>query len=557
MASPQKFLLPSPSFLKKSQSPPTAKPHFLTPSGMTLHARHQPPPMYGKRGAPYPGKFLKNTHNNNRSAKFETSSATEPANNNGGQYCEACDMELLSMDDLRRHKSQHEKCPVDTCNYRGHPSVMDNHVTNLHNSGLFDSTKRLSTPEEIAAWREERRRRYPTVENTIMRQKAKEQREKRGERLGGNKSRFGKYEDRKRAQDNTKRTSRSQNEKPIQNTRHHKNNMHNNHHNTKRRKREEQQKLEEKKQNEKIAKIKFVNPESDSKNVVREREEEQRSCGGVKMFEGTSTLVGYQHLKPKKVKETNVLSSLLGMYGSDEDSEGDDSENEASENGGNDDSTIENTNTKTSDVKSASSCSQMLEALVHNETLEKQTHGKLINDVTSKEPISTSESDHVTSPIEHTVESNVDALASNIYKNDEDIDNGDPDAPTEAISSLKIDKKSEGNREPIFSDDEAPDEAPIARSSDIPTPTKRTQPIKNNEASTSDLAPAVKRSKTDQLARCRQQKSGLDYRKARLRKQNTLLEKLLEPEIRHERNVLLQCVRYVCENKFFGIGEQD
>lgn len=37
------------------------------------------------------------------------------------------------------------------------------------------------------------------------------------------------------------------------------------------------------------------------------------------------------------------------------------------------------------------------------------------------------------------------------------------------------------------------------------------------------------------------------YRKRRF----TLLEKLLEPEIRHERNVILQCVRFVVKNNFF------
>jgi len=31
----------------------------------------------------------------------------------------------------------------------------------------------------------------------------------------------------------------------------------------------------------------------------------------------------------------------------------------------------------------------------------------------------------------------------------------------------------------------------------------------------------------------------------------TLLQKLLEPEIRHERNVLLQCVHYVVQKNFF------
>lgn len=38
---------------------------------------------------------------------------------------------------------------------------------------------------------------------------------------------------------------------------------------------------------------------------------------------------------------------------------------------------------------------------------------------------------------------------------------------------------------------------------------------------------------------------------------NTFLAKLLQPEIRHERNVLLQCVRFVVRNRFFGIGAEN
>lgn len=41
----------------------------------------------------------------------------------------------------------------------------------------------------------------------------------------------------------------------------------------------------------------------------------------------------------------------------------------------------------------------------------------------------------------------------------------------------------------------------------------------------------------------------------KIRYQNSLLEKLLQKDIRHERNVLLQCVRYVVENDFFGVGQ--
>ncbi|KAJ8404582.1 hypothetical protein AAFF_G00334450 [Aldrovandia affinis] len=39
-------------------------------------------------------------------------------------------------------------------------------------------------------------------------------------------------------------------------------------------------------------------------------------------------------------------------------------------------------------------------------------------------------------------------------------------------------------------------------------------------------------------------------------RRTTLLEMLLAPEIRHERNVVLQCVRYIVQNAFFGLGRK-
>ena len=38
-------------------------------------------------------------------------------------------------------------------------------------------------------------------------------------------------------------------------------------------------------------------------------------------------------------------------------------------------------------------------------------------------------------------------------------------------------------------------------------------------------------------------------------RKSTLLEKLLAPEIRHERNVILQCLRHIVKNNFFGVED--
>lgn len=51
-------------------------------------------------------------------------------------------------------------------------------------------------------------------------------------------------------------------------------------------------------------------------------------------------------------------------------------------------------------------------------------------------------------------------------------------------------------------------------------------------------------------------KQGLDYSRLRYKPSvNPFLEKLLREDIRHERNVLLQCVNFVVRNNFFGVGQ--
>lgn len=107
------------------------------------------------------------------------------------------------------------------------------------------------------------------------------------------------------------------------------------------------------------------------------------------------------------------------------------------------------------------------------------------------------------------------------------------------------------------SDDEPPEELPIKHESefnctemkmDKPQTESNASVLKRSNNSIGESGPSdSKKSKKPTL---------LDLSK-RYRKQNTLLEKLLEKDIRHERNVLLQCVRYVVANEFFGVGSTE
>ncbi|XP_053959675.1 FMR1-interacting protein NUFIP1 [Anastrepha ludens] len=549
MGTPQKILLPPPNFNNKMSAPVTMKPHFLTSSGMTLHARHQPPPMYGKRGATYPGKFLQTTAN-----KYSSSVVPEPEMA-VSQFCEACDMELQSVSDLRRHKAQHEKCPVDNCNYRGHPSVMDKHVATLHSSGLFDKFKKLSSPEEIAAWREERKQKYPTLENSLMRQRAREQREKRGERLENSKSRFGKYDDRKRAQNNSGCSDKNQRGKPNQhqNCKPRTGNEHNRRNNNKRR-RKDQKNLEEKKQNVEIEKIKGTKKEKEL-TMEESRDENDSSYDGVFMFKGTRGLTNYQHFKPKKSKEKNVLTGLLGMYGSDEDSESDNEDEMLTES---EEVSLDCPELKVETTRTEKSldCTAELVESSNFPTLEMHLDKKQLN-IEIKNCLITEPEKIIEASENSTFE-----VHSNTNHSENFEDAKSPNTDIDPIKRLNHSNESitlhtlnEGE-EFVCSDDEAPEEVPIQRTTDLPMPTQTEKPIENTTNNASNRLPPGKRTKANQPSRIQKSKSGLDYRKIHLRKQNTLLEKLLAPDIRHERNVLLQCVRYVCENNFFGIGEK-
>ncbi|KAM7350982.1 nuclear FMR1 interacting protein 1 [Cochliomyia hominivorax] len=491
-----KFALPSPNFNNNAKDVFKRKPHYLTPSGMSLLPREkQPPPMYGKHGATVPSRYLRQ-HIKDQ----PQSTAPSPPEK---QYCEPCELELHSLEDLKRHRAQHEKCPVDGCLYKGHPSVMDKHINALHSSGLFDKFKKLSTPEEIAAWREERRKRYPTLANVLLKQKAQEQRQKRGERLEANKNRFGKQNDRKRvypnAQDNTRLlVEKNPREENKINSRNNKRNRKNKRSNQKSKQQEQKPKV----QNE----VKQIN------DKIQEGEETETTCGGIKMFKGTSQLKDYKHFSDKKkVVTNNALFGLVGMYGSDDD--------DSEELGDNSDNELE-TEKITEDSRTLSDNCQ------ESNEIENIDNKNVNEDIDINKEVLLNQECNIQLNI-----NNEESILNELSKNDE------------------LNEKYEDNLS-----DEAPEELAIQRSiPDYPiNPQKNLDNIFNEEMQTKH------HQKTEQSGISKQRKllkrkSGLDYRKARLRKQNTMLEKLLENDIRHERNVLLQCVRYVCENNFFGI----
>lgn len=127
----------------------------------------------------------------------------------------------------------------------------------------------------------------------------------------------------------------------------------------------------------------------------------------------------------------------------------------------------------------------------------------------------------------------------------------------EAVNEPLISESAATTAQPIEEsedDDGPPEEQPIER-------TTTSVELEQQETSIEEVKPQKRpnpkwSAKKEPPRKVVKRRTVLDMTR-NIRNQNSLLEKLLQKEIRHERNVLLQCVRFVVESNFFGIGQND
>ncbi|XP_050389922.2 FMR1-interacting protein NUFIP1 [Patella vulgata] len=111
-------------------------------------------------------------------------------------YCDICDRGFKQEDVYTKHVGEHEQCKVDGCPYVAAPKLVRLHFDLQHRTGFAKKIWCTESKEELDAWINERKRKYPTASNILKKKMILEEKQSRGELLET--KQFGKMRDRKK-----------------------------------------------------------------------------------------------------------------------------------------------------------------------------------------------------------------------------------------------------------------------------------------------------------------------------------------------------------------------